>query len=287
MRSVHLDWFTTDEQFKFFIQYGGHEEDMYVHHHVDFSELVIVLHGNATHIVNTEESFIKKGDVFVINGTTSHGYKDPHEFRICNIMYKPEMLESAGPEFKRSNGYQALFVLEPYYRNINHALSKMSLPISSLDYVSSVVDFMIEEYANKLQGYQTILRSRFMELVVQLSRQYENQERHGAQINLMHLAKAISFMEDNYLQPITREEIAAKSNISVRHLNRIFQSYYQTTPFAYLLQLRLEHACRLLKTTPLPISEISYQSGFNDSNYFTRQFSKVFGLSPKVYRKRR
>ena len=61
MRSVHLGWFTTDEQFKFFIQYGGHEEDMYVHHHVDFSELVIVLHGNATHIVNTEESFIKKG----------------------------------------------------------------------------------------------------------------------------------------------------------------------------------------------------------------------------------
>lgn len=41
----------------------------------------------------------------------------------------------------------------------------MSLPISSLDYVSSVVDFMIEEYASKLQGYQTILCSRFMELV--------------------------------------------------------------------------------------------------------------------------
>ncbi|PJN55258.1 hypothetical protein PAEVO_19790 [Paenibacillus sp. GM2FR] len=162
------------------------------------------------------------------------------------------------------------------------------MPISSLDYVTSVVDFMIEEYTNKLQGYQTILRSRFMELVVQLSRQYEKQERRqGAQSNLMHLAEAISFMEDNYLQPISREEIAAKSNISVRHLNRIFQSYYQTTPFAYLLQLRLEHACRLLKTTNLPISEISFQSGFNDSNYFTRQFTKVFTLSPKAYRKNR
>ena len=287
MRSVPLNWFTDDEEFKFFIQYGKHEEDMYVHQHVDFSELVIVLHGNATHIVNSEESFIKKGDVFVINGETSHGYKDPHEFRICNIMYKPEMLESAGPDFKRSNGYQALFVLEPYYRNINHALSKMSLSISSLEYVASVVDFMIEEYTNKQQGYQTILRSRFMELVVQLSRQYENQERQGVQHHLMHLAKAISFMEDNYLQPISREEIAAKSNISVRHLNRIFQSYYKTTPSAYLLQLRLEHACRLLKSTNLPISEVSYQSGFNDSNYFTRQFTKVIGLSPKVYRKSR
>ena len=86
-------------------------------------------------------------------------------------------------------------------------MSKMSLPISSLDYVSSVVDFMIEEYANKPQGYQTILRSRFMELVVQLSRQYEKQERHGAQINLMHLAKAISYMEDNYLHPLPAKKL--------------------------------------------------------------------------------
>lgn len=287
MRSVHLNWFTEDEEFKFYIQYGGHEEDMYVHHHVNFSELVIVLHGNATHIVNSEESFIKKGDVFVINGTTSHGYRDPHEFRICNIMYKPDLLESAGPELRKLNGYQALFVLEPYYRNINHSLSKMSLPISSLNYVSSVIDFMIQEYTNKLQGYQTILRSRFIELVVQLSRQYEKMELPGGEGNLMHLAKAISYMEDNYLQPLSREEIAAKSNISVRHLNRIFQSFYQTTPFAYLQQLRLEHACRMLKTTNLPISEISYESGFNDSNYFTRQFTKVFGTSPKKYRKNR
>lgn len=258
---------------------------MYLHHHADFSELVIILHGNATHVVNTEESFIKKGDVFVIDGATSHAYKDPHDFRICNIMYKPELLRSAGPDLRKSNGYQALFILEPFYRNIHHFTSKLSLPISSLDYISSLVAFLIEEYTNKLQGYQTMLRSRFMELVVYLSRQYEKQERQGIHSNLMHLANAISFIEDNYLEPLSREEIAAKSSISVRHLNRIFQSYYQTTPFAYLQQLRLEHACTLLKKTNHPISEISYRSGFNDSNYFTRQFTKVYGMSPKVYRK--
>ncbi|MRN53741.1 helix-turn-helix domain-containing protein [Paenibacillus monticola] len=285
MRSVPLHWFTADKQFEFFIQYGGHQEDMYLHNHVDFSELVIVLHGNATHIVNTEESFIKRGDVFVIDGATSHAYKDPHDFQICNVMYSSELLKLAGPDLRKSNGFQALFILEPFYRNIQHLTSKLSLPISSLDYISSVLDFMIEEYKSEFQGYQTMLRSRFMELVVHLSRQYEKQERQGVQSNLMHLANAISYMEDNYLERLSREEIAAKSNISVRHLNRIFQSYYQTTPFAYLQQLRLEHACMLLKKTNLPISEISYKSGFNDSNYFTRQFTKVYGMSPKLYRK--
>ncbi|WP_336772565.1 AraC family transcriptional regulator [Paenibacillus sp. MMO-58] len=285
MRSVHLNWFTSDEQFLFYIGYGGHDEDMYLHDHVDFSELVIVLNGNATHIVNTEASFIKKGDVFVIDGAASHAYKDPHDFRICNIMYRPDILASAGPDLRSSNGFRALFVLEPFYRNIQSFSSKLSLPIPGLEYVSSLVAFMIEEYTDKLQGYQTMLRSRFMELVVYLSRQYQNQDQQGIQGNLMHLANAISFMEDHYLEPLTREQIADKSDISVRHLNRIFQSYYQTTPFAYLLRLRLEHACNLLKTTHVPITEVSYKSGFNDSNYFTRQFTKVYGMSPKVYRR--
>lgn len=285
MRSVHLNWFTTDEQFLFYIGYGGHDEDMYLHDHVDFSELVIVLNGNATHIVNTEASFIKKGDIFVIDGSTTHGYKDPHDFRICNIMYHPDILATSGPDLMTSVGYKALFVLEPFYRNIQPLNSKLSLSISSLEYVSTFVAYMIEEYTNKLQGYQTMLRSRFMELAVYLSRQYQNQDRQGIQGNFLHLANAISFMEDHYLEPLTRDQIADKSGISVRHLNRIFQSYYQTTPFAYLLQLRLEHACHLLKTTKIPIIDVSDKSGFNDSNYFTRQFTKVFGMSPKVYRK--
>ncbi len=283
MFTVFLNWFTTDEQFPFFIQYGGHEEDVDLHNHSDFSELVIVLNGNATHVLNTEASFIKKGNVFVIDGATAHAYKDPHDFKICNIMYRPEMLRAAGPDLRTSKGFQALFFLEPFYRNIQHYESKLNLSISSLEYVSSLISAMIEEYENKLQGYQTMLSSRFMELVVFLSRQYEKQEQ-GLQSNLMHLANAISYIEDHFLESLALEEVAAKSGISVRHLNRIFQSYYQTTPFSYLQRLRLEHACALLKKTNLAITKISYESGFNDSNYFTRQFTKIYGMSPKAYR---
>ncbi|MEK4251304.1 helix-turn-helix transcriptional regulator [Paenibacillus sp. FSL W7-1287] len=92
-------------------------------------------------------------------------------------------------------------------------------------------------------------------------------------------------MEDHYLEPITLEHIAHHSDISIRHLNRIFRKYYQTTPNFYLLHLRLEHACMLLKNTHLAITEVSYNSGFNDSNYFTRAFRKKYGMTPKIYRK--
>ncbi|UQZ35424.1 AraC family transcriptional regulator [Paenibacillus sp. PK3_47] len=283
MSNMYLRWFTTDEAFPFFIQYGGHDEDMDLHMHADFSELVIVLNGHATHLVNNEESFIKKGNVFVINGGTPHAYKAPYDFKICNIMYKADMLKLAGPDLRSLNGYQALFVLEPFYRSITTYKAKLNLPIASLEHVASVVASMIKEYEGKLQGYQTLLASRFMELVVYLSRHYEDQEK-GVDNSLMHLANAISYIEDHYREQITLEEIAAKSDISVRHLNRIFRAYYQTTPMTYIQRLRLEQACTLLKETRHSITEISYMCGFNDSNYLTRQFKKTYGLSPKAFR---
>ena len=280
---VYLDWFTTDEQFPFFIQYGGHDEDTRLHKHFEFSELVVVLNGNATHIVNTETFHIKKGNVFIIDGDTLHAYKDPLDFKICNIMYRPEMLKSIGPDLRTSNGFQAMFVLEPFYRNIHTHQSRFQLSMPGLNYVSTLISIMIDEYNGKQQGYQTMLISRFMELVVYLSRQYDKQET-GTDSNLMHLANAISYIENHYLEPLTLDAIAANSNISVRHLNRLFQSYNQTTPMAYLQRLRLQRACVLLKHTHHPITKISYDCGFNDSNYFTRQFSKTLGISPKAYR---
>lgn len=278
-----MNWFTTDDHFPFFIQYGGHEEEISLHKHVDFSELVIVLNGHATHVVNTQESFIKKGNVFVINSGTSHAYKAPYDFKICNIMFKPEMLNSAGSDLRTLNGFQALFILEPFYRNINSYTSKLNISIVSLEYVSSLISIMIKEYEEKLHGYKTMLASRFMELVVYLSRQYDHQEK-GIDASLMHLANAISYIEDHYLEQVTLEEIATKSDISVRHLNRLFRAYYLTTPIAYLQRLRLERACTLLQQTNLSITEISYQSGFNDSNYLTRQFKKTYGMAPKSFR---
>jgi len=145
---------------------------------------------------------------------------------------------------------------------------------------------MVEEYAGKPQGYQTMLISRFMELVVLLSRQYENQG-DSLQSSLMHLASAISYIEDHYMETFTLKDVAAQSGISVRHLNRIFQSYYQTTPISYLQKLRLEQACSLLRSTNLPITRVSYECGFSDSNYFARQFNKAYGMTPKAYRRQR
>ena len=124
---MHLHYFTTQKDFPFFIQYGHHDENMFLHSHADFSELVFVLGGYATHIVNEEEYSIKKGDVFVINENTSHSYKDPHHFRICNIMFQPDYFLRDFGDIKSLPGYHSLFVIEPALTQQNGFQSRLHL----------------------------------------------------------------------------------------------------------------------------------------------------------------
>jgi len=61
-------------------------------HTHDFSELVIILGGQGTHITKHSRFELFAGDIFVINGETAHGYENPKNLHLVNIMYRPELL---------------------------------------------------------------------------------------------------------------------------------------------------------------------------------------------------
>ena len=67
---------------------------------------------------------------------------------------------------------------------------------------------------------------------------------------------------------------------------RVFQSATGTAPLAWLIEQRVTRACAMLRHTDKRITEIAFEVGFNDSNYFTRQFRKATGFSPRDYRLR-
>lgn len=283
MDSMYLRYFTQDENYPFFIQYGYHDEDLFMHTHADFTELVLVLNGTAMHKVDNESYFIKKGDVFVISNNTSHGYESTHDFHICNIMYRSEKLMSSALDIRKLAGFHALFVIEPYLTMERSFQSRLKLQLADFEQVSNMVVNMIQEYNKKSDGWQTLLNSYFMMLVVMLSRIYSLPS-SDEKSDIINIAKSVSYMESNYTDSISIDKLAALSNLSIRHFTRIFRDTYQTTPGNYILSLRMQHASQLLMNTALNISEVAFQSGFCDSNYFTRQFHKNFHMTPRQYR---
>ena len=83
----------------------------------------------------------------------------------------------------------------------------------------------------------------------------------------------------------TLEELASKACMSTRNYTRCFKRCTGMSPIVFLLTVRLRHAAELLKHSNSRVSEIAYQCGFRDSNYFTKMFTAHYGVSPVAYRK--
>lgn len=82
----------------------------------------------------------------------------------------------------------------------------------------------------------------------------------------------------------SNKELAAQLNISVSTLTRMFKKYYNTTPSAYALQLKLSEARYKLLNTDMSVSQISSSLEFNSLDHFGRIFKKHMGISPSKYR---
>lgn len=102
-----------------------------------------------------------------------------------------------------------------------------------------------------------------------------------------HEAQAESFcslVEQSFGENQTVRDYAEKIGVSAPHLTRVCRSILGSSPNELVRRRRLLEAKRLLEYTRLSISEISDRSGFRDPSFFSRSFSRTFGLSPKTFR---
>lgn len=91
-------------------------------------------------------------------------------------------------------------------------------------------------------------------------------------------------LELEFQQPLDVATIAADSGLSRNFFAVRFRERFGVTVDGYLLYLRIEMAKNLILSTNRPIKEIAYECGIPDSNYFNKQFRRVTGTSPSLYR---
>ncbi len=274
-----------DYAFPFRIDHGILNEPYEAHSH-DFHELFIIKKGAAIHTINENRQQISAGDVFIINNNTiHHGFKDPMGLELYNFIFDPDYFFNQQNDLFQMEGYQSLFVLEPMFsskKGYKHYIHLSSQELMAINHISENI---LNEFSVKRAGFKIIIKSKFLELVVKLSRKYAGHSSINKPHKLDGLSKAITYIEKNYTTPIHNEDLAKMASLSTRQFLRIFKDCYNSSPMHYIIDLRLKHACSLLKKRGLSLKEIAFDSGFNDANYFSRLFSTYFGKSPRNYRK--
>lgn len=98
------------------------------------------------------------------------------------------------------------------------------------------------------------------------------------------IMSAIDFMKHNLHRSITLSELSDACHYSQTYINQLFKKYRQCTPLQFFNQMKIQAASKELYFSERPIKEIAYDYGFEDPLYFSRQFRRTFGISPKEYR---
>jgi len=239
------------------------KKTMRKHCHNHF-EIYFITKGNCCYFIENKVYHLIPGDIILIPEGIMHNteYQNTIYTRkliSCSEYFIPECIKSLLP---------SLLYL---YRNPEI--------IESVEQIFSKVE---EEYANKDSLSEDIFKCythMLFFLLVRHPNQYipQQEEKH-------YIDDAIHYLQNNYTQQISLQDVSGRYFVSPEHFSRVFKQKTGFNVSEYLNILRLQKAENLLKQlTAAPITEIAEDCGFDDSNYFCVKFKKLYGMPPKKF----
>ncbi len=144
---------------------------------------------------------------------------------------------------------------------------------------------IISENAELKTFFENILFERLRRYLCSPSEQAGSRQAFSAIKQGVRLNRSITYIDSNYADNISLDDLAKEIGLSRFHTSRMFKNATGHTFKEYLNMRRLKAAKKLMRTPELNISQVCYSVGFNDVSYFSRIFKKYEGMNPSTYRK--
>lgn len=112
----------------------------------------------------------------------------------------------------------------------------------------------------------------------------DEQLEHGSKLREFYIHEALTYIEHNFQNEITIEDIAGVCGLNRTYFGKIFKEALGKTPQEFLLNYRMLKAAELLKMTSLSIGDIGLAVGYANQMHFSRAFKNNYGISPREWR---
>lgn len=141
-------------------------------------------------------------------------------------------------------------------------------------------------FSGKEKPSEPLIRLKLKELILSVLTSGKNPAlaAHFRQIGANDAPPLAEIMEANFRYNLSLEEYAKLCHRSLSSFKRDFQEHFQESPGKWLLQKRLDYAAALLRNSKMNVTEIAFESGFEDVSHFSRVFKERFEASPASYR---
>ncbi|MBR0397035.1 MAG: AraC family transcriptional regulator [Eubacterium sp.] len=249
------------------------------HWHPEF-ELHLILRGSIEFRVEGNSVQLKSGQVIYIAPNSIHTARALTENSLSyNIIILPDLLTGFLQSINRVQDSRPLNTLKPDYFIVD--------PDAKEGY--NIAESLRKLYYSNTNDYQELflfenLLAIWRNLLLVFPKQVMTVEDPHAALQSERMKAMIDFIHQNYMQSITINEIAESSNISKSECFRCFSTLSEMTPMEYLNNYRLMQACKLLLNTNDSMTDICFQTGFNNTSYFAKKFKTQYGMTPKEYR---
>ncbi|MDF2935502.1 MAG: AraC family transcriptional regulator [Paenibacillaceae bacterium] len=265
------------------------EESFNLEEHThEFIEFNYVMEGRGYQHIGDAVMEVAGGDLFYLPLGTSHVFRpvgadtSKNRLIVYNCLFGPELLESLA-----SRGEE--------YRELLSVLGSLKEPCQPgwrqwkdrTGEIRRLFSAMLEDYVRRKPFGRLMLQARFVELLVQLHWQ-EEQERtergpaEGGQDELVD--KAVSWVREHSADRLTAAQAAVVAGLSERHFRRRFAARTGMSFLNYIHKLRIEQCCARLAASRDRVADIAAEAGFQDVKFFNRLFKKKTGMTPRQYR---
>lgn len=158
-----------------------------------------------------------------------------------------------------------------------------------LPLLSAIMRGMLDQLQTPAFGSRlvldTLLHSLTVRLIAECSTLSQETGLAPHSISPRRLRRVLDFMESNLGADLKLDDLESVAGSSRFHFSRAFREATGLPPYRYLIHRRINAAKNMLLQDGIPISEIAEQCGFNSQNQFAAMFRRVFGTSPRRFRK--
>ena len=257
---------------------------LYLHWHKEM-EFLLLISGSLLFQIEDRSFTLHAGDAAFIPSGTLHSAKSISEQPVSfyALVFSPELLISSF-DTAAYNSY----VLPVMHNNLKFAVAlhndETSWQQDILTYLNTIF-FSGNKEELFVRGQLLLLWNSFYQNHIATTNTPAANRPHTNHILSEQLQPVIDYMQANYPQPLTLDELASIAHLSEGQFCRSFKQLTGMSPFAYLVRLRILQSCHGLSSTNKKITDIATTHGFNNISYYNRAFLKVMNMTPTEYRR--